>query len=57
MKVVIVVSGGVVTAVYSDESDVEVELIDFDDANEDEETVEQCEEDLEAAKEKLHLVW
>lgn len=61
-KIVIVIQGGVLQSVYSEDKDVQVELLDFDNAeseNEDgtEDAVETMEEELQHAEETLHCVW
>lgn len=56
-KIVIVVSGGCVRSVYARDTGLEVELLDFDDVDNDPEREEALEAKLADVTAKMHVVF
>lgn len=54
--IVIIVEGGAVTEVYSDNSKDEIKIVDFDDAAADD-TGDEAMQELHAAKRDMHQVY
>lgn len=56
-KVLISISGGVVTGVFSNDPDLKVEINDYDNARESEEDFDAKEKEMEAEEAALNIVY